>query len=68
MTPKNQILESLDYLDPTQTENVLNYIKGLQKESNDANYQRSKREAMIQIRQAFSNGTNTLPVFGNSAQ
>jgi len=60
---RNQILESLEYLDPSQTENVLNYIKGLQKGINDANYQRSKREAMIQIRQALTKGRTLNPGF-----
>lgn len=53
---RNQILESLESLDQAQAENVLNYIKSLQHGSDkNANYQRTKREAMIQIRQALGN-------------
>jgi hypothetical protein len=60
---RNQILESLDYLDQSQAENVLNYIKGLQRSNKDANYQRSKREAMIQIRKALGKGRPLNPGF-----
>ena len=52
---KSQILESLAFLDQTEAEKVLNYIKGLRSDK-DATYQRTKREAMIQIRQALSKG------------
>jgi hypothetical protein len=54
---KIQILESLASLDQTEAEKVLNYIKGLKRGSDkDATYQRVKREAMIQIRQALNKG------------
>jgi hypothetical protein len=54
---RHQILESLASLDQSQAEKVLNYIQGLQRGSDkDATYQRIKREAMIQIRQALNKG------------
>ena len=50
----HQILESLDALDQAQTEKVMDYIKGLQYTSrDDAGYQRLKRQAMKEIRQAL---------------
>jgi hypothetical protein len=52
---KHQILESLDALDQTQTDKVLDYIKGLLSPSKDEpNYQSFKREALKEIRQALS--------------
>jgi hypothetical protein len=60
MTSRNQrhqILESLAFLDQVETEKVLNYIRGLKRGSDsDATYQRIKREAMVQIRQALTQG------------
>jgi hypothetical protein len=54
---KHRILESLDSLDQTQAEKVLAYIQGLTYASReDAGYQRLKREAMKEIRNALGNG------------
>ena len=54
---KHQILESLDSLDQTQTEKVLDYIKELLTTSrDDARYQTLKREAIKEIRQALGKG------------
>jgi hypothetical protein len=54
---KHQILESLEDLDHTQTEKVLDYIRGLLKVSrDDARYQLLKNEALKEIRQALGNG------------
>jgi hypothetical protein len=61
-TQRSQILESLAFLDQTEAEKVLNYIKGL-RSANDATYQRTKREAMIEIRQALSKGRLRNPGF-----
>ena len=53
---KLKILESLGSLDQVQTEEVLNYIKGLlQAPKAEADYNRFKREAMKEIRQALNN-------------
>ena len=57
---KHQILESLNDLDQAQTEEVLKYIKGIV----DRNQERSryevfsKRQAMMQIRQALKQTRN----------
>ena len=52
---KLEILESLGSLDQVQTEEVLNYIKGLlQTPKAEADYNRFKREAMKEIRQALN--------------
>ena len=54
---KHKILASLDALDQAQTEKVLDYIKGLITGSReDASYQKVKREAMKEIRQALVKG------------
>ena len=61
---KHQILESLDSLDQTQTEKVLDYIKGLLHVSkDDLRYHRMKREAMKEIRQALGNSRKLNPGF-----
>jgi mRNA-degrading endonuclease RelE of RelBE toxin-antitoxin system len=61
---KHQILESLDALDQAQAEKVLSYIKGLLHTSReDAGYQKLKREAMKEIRQALGNGRKLNPTF-----
>jgi hypothetical protein len=52
---KHQILESLNSLDQSQTDKVLEYIKGLlYTKKDEANYQSFKREALKEIRQALS--------------
>jgi hypothetical protein len=52
---KHQILESLDSLDQTQTNKVLDYIKSLLYPVKDEmNYQNFKKEALKEIRQALS--------------
>jgi hypothetical protein len=64
MNQKHQILESLDTLDQTQTEKVLNYINGLINVSReDVRYQSLKREAIKEIRQALSNGRKLSAAF-----
>jgi len=61
---KHQILESLDTLDQTQTEKVLDYIKGLMHvPKDDLRYQKMKREAMKEIRQALGNTRKLNPGF-----
>jgi hypothetical protein len=53
---KLQILESLQTLDQNQAEKVYDYIKGLTSVTKeDVHYQRMKREAMQDIRQALHN-------------
>jgi hypothetical protein len=50
-----RILESVSNLDPGQAEKVLEYIKGLSRESaEEASYKRFKHQAMQQIRMALS--------------
>jgi hypothetical protein len=52
---RNQILETLNVLDQDQAEKVLAYMKGiLYGESKPAEYQKFKREAMRDIRQALT--------------
>jgi len=51
---KNQILESINSLNQTQAENVLEYIKGLLT-SNDTYQKKFKREAIKEIQQALKN-------------
>lgn len=61
---KNKILRSLDNLDQAQTEKVMDYIKNLVTGSReDASYQKLKREAMKEIRQALGNGRTFNPSF-----
>jgi mRNA-degrading endonuclease RelE of RelBE toxin-antitoxin system len=61
---KHQILESLSSLDPSQTEKVLAYIKGLVYSSREeAGYQKLKREGMKEIRQALGKGRKLNPAF-----
>lgn len=51
---KNEILESLEALDPSQAEQVLAYIKGLlQSPQDEASYRKLKRNALKEIRQAL---------------
>jgi hypothetical protein len=62
LTQKHQILESLDALDQVQTEKVISYIRGLLTSSRDeAGYQKLKREALKEIRQALGNGPMLNP-------
>jgi hypothetical protein len=59
---KHQILESLNLLDQSQAEKVLAYIEGLTKAPREeVNYQRQKREAMNEIRQALGNFHSLYP-------
>jgi hypothetical protein len=51
---KSQILESLNSLNQTQAENVLEYIKGLLT-SNETYHKKLKREAIKEIQQALKN-------------
>jgi hypothetical protein len=61
---KNQILESLNTLDQSQTEQVLAYIKGLTSTPReDVGYQRLKRQAMKEIRNALGTGRKLNPAF-----
>lgn len=55
-TQKLSILESLNALDQAQAEKVLSYIKNLLNTSSEEEmrYQRFKREAMKEIRQAIN--------------
>jgi len=52
---KHEILDSLESLDQSQTEKVLEYIKSLLYKNDEASHQRLKREAMKEIRQALGN-------------
>lgn len=57
---RHEILASLHELDQDQAEKVLDYIKGLLHTSKDeVSYQKFKREALKEIRQALGN-TRTL--------
>lgn len=58
---KHKILESLDLLDQSQTEMVLDYIKGMTQPLR--NEQKIKREALKQIRQALGNARTLNPSF-----
>ena len=61
---KNQILESLDSLDQRQAEKVLEYIKGLQLPTKaGVEYQKFKREALKEIRQALGQNRKLTPSF-----
>jgi len=61
---KNQILESLDFLDPGQTEKVLEYIRTLVHTRKDESaHQRLKREALKEIRLALGNDRKLRPFF-----
>jgi hypothetical protein len=61
---KHQILESLDSLDQAQAEKVLEYIKGLMVPARDGSrYQKLKREAMKEIRQALGKGRKLNTAF-----
>ncbi len=61
---KHQILESLDSLDPSQTEKVLEYIRVLlYTKKDETSHQRLKREALKEIRQALGNDRKLRPSF-----
>jgi len=61
---KHEILESLNSLDPSQTEKVLAYIKGLLYTTPDeASHKKFKREAMKEIRYALGKGRRVRPAF-----
>lgn len=54
VTQKLQILESLSYLDQTQSDKVLTYIKSLlNSPKDDMRYKRWKNEGMKEIRMAL---------------
>ena len=64
LNQKHQILESLDALDQNQTEKVLSYINGLMSvPREDAHYQKLKREAIQEIRQALGKGRKLYTAF-----
>jgi len=55
LNQKHQILESLDALDQTQTDKVLDYIKAmLTPRKDEAGYESFKKEALREIRQALT--------------
>jgi hypothetical protein len=61
---KHEIVESLDSLDQGQAEKVLQYIKGLLITNQDeATYQKFKREALKEIRQALGKSRKLKPSF-----
>ena len=61
---KHQILESLNSLDPGQTEKVLEYIRALQHSRKDEpHHQKMKREAMREIRLALGQDRPLRPYF-----
>jgi hypothetical protein len=61
---KHQILDSLNSLDSSQTEKVLEYIKGLLYTAPDeASQKQLKREAMKEIRRALGKGRQLRPSF-----
>ena len=61
---KHQILESLNSLDQTQAEKVMEYIKGLLYATPDeASKKQFKREAMKEIRHALGKGRQVRPAF-----
>ncbi len=66
MAPNNQkyeILASLDSLDQTQANKVLEFIKGLLYSSDEESNKNFKREAMKEIRQALSKKRRINPAF-----
>lgn len=63
LNQKHQIMESLNQLDQVQTEQVLAYIQGLTHSRHESGYQKLKREAMKEIRQALQNNRMINPSF-----
>jgi DNA-directed RNA polymerase sigma subunit (sigma70/sigma32) len=58
---KHQIMESLDSLDQRQTEEVLEYIKGLfNTPRTEADLKKFKQHALKEIRQALKSNTRKL--------
>ena len=61
---KHEILESLNSLDQSQAEKVLEYIKGLLYTTPDeASHKKFKREAMKEIRRALGKRQQVRPAF-----
>jgi hypothetical protein len=61
---RHEILDSLNSLDASQAEKVLEYIRGLTYTAPDeATHRRMKREAMKEIRQALGKGRQPRPSF-----
>jgi len=61
---KNEILESLKALDQSQSEKVLEYIKGLLHASkHEATHRKVKRDALKEIQQALKNGARFTTSF-----
>jgi len=61
-SPKLAILQSLDGMDQVQMEEVLKYIKSvLNQPQRTSSYQRFKREAMKEIRQALRKPKDGMP-------
>lgn len=61
---KHQILESIDSLDQAEAEKVLDYINVLvSAKKEEPRYQRFKREAMKEIRQALGQDRKLNPSF-----
>ncbi|MBL6446322.1 hypothetical protein JMN32_08380 [Fulvivirga sp. 29W222] len=56
ITKKQAILQSLEAMDASEMEKVLDYIKDLlYNPSNDSNYQKVKQQAMREIQRALKN-------------
>lgn len=61
---KHEILESLNSLDQSQAEKVLEYIKGLLYTTPDAaSHKKFKQEAMKEIRRALGKRSQVRPAF-----
>jgi len=61
---RHQILASLDGLDQSQTEKVLEYIRSLQGTGkNESHHQKVKRQAMKEIRLALGHDRTLKPYF-----
>jgi hypothetical protein len=61
---RHQILASLDSLDQSQTEKLLEYIRALQvKGKEEPHHQKMKREAMKEIRLALGQDRMLRPYF-----
>ena len=61
---RHEILDSLESLDSTQTEKVLEFIKGLMhKTPDEASYKRFKQEAMKEIRSALGKRSQLRSAF-----
>jgi hypothetical protein len=61
---KHKILASLDSLDQEQTQQVMAYIKSLTyRSAEEMSYQKFKREALKEIRQALGGTRKLRPYF-----